>query len=275
MHILIKNLIGAVLLATCTLLAADQSQKDSAEPLIHVLNVKVLDTIAHAKEIPGLKAEEFDLLKEAISQTWSTLVQNGVIEMSGADKEIRPYFVALQGIIEHVLSHELQQHVKDLQGMIHTPMPATPLCTMGEISKDLVDPTIESDPKRVFTVKARTTIIRDFLQKGGVLYVIYPKNGLAKRTEIQQSIYQQELCNYPEHLKDRPLNCASLPDELIGATYLFTGPQGLSFAFAIKMTQANDPKENATFGLWLGSLDHPEVKKRVNAVMHFIERDQD
>jgi hypothetical protein len=267
-------LVGSAMLTAFGLYASEKSQttlSKHTDQLTLTLNAKVLDTITHSEDIPGLKAEEFGILKEDISKTWKTLIQKGVLEISGADKDVRPYFVALQGVIEHVLSCELQNDIKSLKGIIHTPMPATPLCSKGEVSSDLVDPAIENDQKRLFTVKARTTIVRDFLHQGGYLYIIYPKDGMAKRTDIQQSIYQQELHNYP-NLLDKPLNCSSIPDELIGATYIFTDQQGHTYAFAIKMTQAKDPKENGNFGLWFGSLQNTQVSQRVNAVLNFIEQ---
>lgn len=65
------------------------------------------------------------------------------MEIEGTDQDVRPYFVALQGVIEHVLSCELQNEIRSLLGIIHTPMPATPLCSQGEVSRDLLDSVIE------------------------------------------------------------------------------------------------------------------------------------
>lgn len=255
-----------------TLLSFASLKLDASSDLINILNQKVSQTLKHSEEVPGLKAEEFGALKTEIAEAWDKLVHQAVLEVEGTDKDVRPCFVALQALVEHVLSRELCHGVTSLKGMIHTPMPATPLCSNGEISEDLVDPSIEQDAKRLFTVKARTTIVRDFLYQGGYLYIIYPKDGLAKRTEAQQSIYHQELMNYPEHLIDQPLNISSIPDELIGATYFFTDCGGNTYVFAINMTQAKDPRELGKFGLWFGSLENPAVYKRVEAVMSFIDQ---
>ncbi len=237
-----------------------------------VIHSKVLETIKYSQDIPGLKSNEFSSLRTEISKTWNTLIEAGVLEVSGTDKDVRPYFVALQGIVEHVLASELQKEVTSLKGAIHTPMPATPLCTAGDISKQLVDSSIEIDSARLFTVKARTTIIRDYLFKGGNLYVIYPKDGLKKRTEEQQKIYQQELVNYPTHLFDVPLNCENIPTDLIGATYLFQDQLGKTFVFAIKITQAKDPKDIGNFGLWFGPINHPSIRERIKAVSSYMEQ---
>lgn len=209
---------------------------------------------------------------EEMTTTWNTLVAEGVVEITATDKEVRPIFVGLQGIVEHVLASELNHSVKNLKGIIHTPMPATPLCTTGTISKELVDPSIENDPARLSTVKARTTILRDYLFKGGDLYIAYPKEGLNSRTPEQQAIYKQELLNYPSHLFDVPLDCDSIPLELIGATYFFQNEAGEPFVFSIKMTQAKDPQELGHFGLWFGPLTHPAIQERVTTISTFLEQ---
>lgn len=268
-------LMGGAFLTSVGLYASEKGsvQQEAARPnLTTVIHSKVLKTIKYSQDIPGLKSDEFSSIRTEISKTWDTLIENGVLEVSGTDKEVRPYFVALQGIVEHVLASELQKEVASLKGVIHTPMPATPLCTTGDISKELVDPSIEIDPARLFTVKARTTIIRDYLFKGGNLYVIYPKDGLKKRTEEQQKIYQQELVNYPTHLFDVPLNCENIPTDLIGATYLFQDQSGKTFVFAIKITQAKDPTDMGNFGLWFGPINHPSIQERIKAVSSYMKQ---
>lgn len=266
MKIALYLLVGATALAAMGFYVAGKKES-SEQTFIQGFDARILDAIEHAQEAPGLNKEE-------IANTWRSLVRQGVIEVSDTDKDVRPGFVGLQGFIEDALSRTQNNEVRFLRGIIHTPMPATPLCTKGEISKDLVAPEIENDPKRVFTVKVRTTIVRDFLQRGGHLHIIYPKDGLSKRTEEQQKIYMQELDNYPDHLFDQPLNCSSIPEELIGATYVFTDKQGEAYAFAIKMTQAKDPKEIGHFGLWFGSLQNPKVSTRVHAVLDFIKENE-
>lgn len=269
-------LMGGVFLTSVGLYASEkrsvQKKEVAGSNLTAVMHSKVLETIKYSQDIPGLKPEEFSALRTEISKTWDTLIEDGVLEVSGTDKDVRPYFVALQGVVEHVLASELQKEVTTLKGVIHTPMPATPLCTTGDISRELVDPSIESDFSRLFTVKARTTIIRDYLFKGGDLYVVYPKDGLKKRTEEQQKIYRQELANYPTHLFDVPLNCENISTDLIGATYLFQDQSGKTFVFAIKMTQAKDPKDIGNFSLWFGPINHPSIQERIKAVSSYMEQ---
>jgi hypothetical protein len=248
-------------------LTGSLSDKD---PLIQHIHSKVMQTIENSDNVPGLKSEEFNSLKIGIAQRWNELVEKGVLEVTATDKDVRPYFVALQGIVEHVLSHELNKSVKSLTGVIHTPMPATPLCTEGNVSIELVDSSIAEDPLRLFTVKARTTIIRDYLFQGGDLYIVYPKEGITKRNDSQQQIYKKELESYPSHLFDRPLDCASIDNDLIGAFYLFKSAEGKVFAFAIKMTQANSPQDLGSFGLWFGEVNKSPVNDRISNVLHNI-----
>lgn len=263
-----------ILLAALHLSASEKGtakQEKVGQPaLIGKLHARVLETLENSKDVPGLKSEEFLALKKEIARTWEIVVKEGALEKSGTDKDIRPYFVAVQAVVEHILANELQKEVKLLNAVIHTPMPATPLCTKGEISKELVDPSLENDPARLFTVKARTTILRDFLFKGGYLFSAYPKGGLEKRTKEQQEIFKQELQNFPHNLFAISLNCESIPTDLIGATYVFEDKAANKYAFAIKITQANDPKDQGHFGLWFGPLSHPAVDARVSAVSSFM-----
>lgn len=240
----------------------------ASEP--NFLSHKVRETIEEAHEIPGLDADIFDELKPEILTSLQELELNGELRIASSDQKARPIFVSLQGIFEQMLSTELNGQVSSLMGIIHTPMPCTPLCTEGPVSDGLVDPSIKNDPRRLFTVEARTKILRDYLKKGGDLYIVYPKDGLAKRSQEQQQIYQKELQTYPNNLFDCPLNCESLEADLIGAIYFFTDSQENEYVFAIQMTQANDPRDNGQYCLWLGRIDHPAISERVSKVLTFI-----
>jgi hypothetical protein len=91
-----------------------------------------------------------------------------------------------------------------------------------------------------------------------------------KRTEIQQQTYKKELENYPTHLFDRPLVCNSISNDLIGAFYLFKNTEGKLFAFAIKMTQANNPQDLGNFGLWFGEVGQSSVTDRISNVLENV-----
>ncbi|MBA3721415.1 MAG: hypothetical protein H0W88_03340 [Parachlamydiaceae bacterium] len=263
-------LISGVLFTSVTLCESEKraQNKLSESSFIKKMHSTISETIKHAN-----KPDELATFRVDISKAWDDLEKKGCLEVRGTDKDKRPPFVVIQAFVEQMLASKLQsKEVSNLVGFIHTPMPATPLCTNGEISRELVDHSIEMDPKRLFTVKARTTIIRDYLFNGGNMYIVYPKDGLNKRTDEQQKIYQQELKNYPENLFDVPINCENIPIDFVGATYSFQDNTGKTFVFAIQMTQAKDPKDIGNFGLWFGSIENPAIQKRVKAVSSFLQQ---
>lgn len=238
---------------------------------IFPIDKKVEETIEKSSSIPGLQSDEYQRLKGELLTIWNRLITDEAIDVHGEDRQFRPCFVALQAIIEHVLSYAQQEEGSFLYGVIHTPMPATPLCTKGDISPDLLDPSVEKDPLRLFTVKARTVILRDYLFQGGKLYVVYPQGGLQKRSEEQQRVFLEMLKQYSAKLVDCPLSCDAIPDELIGATYFFTDSSGKTLVFSIRMTQAKDPREEGHFGLWFGELRSPKIAARVREVCSFLQ----
>ncbi len=252
--------------------SASARKEGSETTLLHLIHEDICRSVEQVETMPGFDAETFSSLKEGILSTWNILFSQGVVEVHGSDEEIRPYFVSLQGMIENALANGLNKEIASLKGLIHTPMPATSLCTQGKVSEELVDPSIVKDPMRLGTVKARTTILRDYLFKGGKLFIVYPQQGLLRRTKEQRTIYRQELRNNYGHLFNMPLKCKHIPSSLIGATYLFKDRQGKTFVFSIKMTQANDPKDEGDFALWFGPLNDPAIHKRVRTLIEFMEK---
>lgn len=180
----------------------------------------------------------------SLDPIFETLLKDGYFEARGKDAEIRTPFVTLQGIVEKFLAKELGKSIRSLEGIIHTPMPATPLCSEKGATP-------------------RAGIIRGYLEEGANLYIVYPNSGFSKRSLSEQEIYKKALSEYSEHLFDRPIQLESIPLHLIGATYSFKDLEGRQFIFSIKMTQANDPQENANYALWFGPSDHPEIQKRI------------
>ncbi len=238
----------------------------SADPFLNEISSQVVATVEHSNDIP-------ENLKTGIIERFRRLVENGVIEESGSDDAVRPYFVTLQGVIEQVLSLKLNKSVESLTGVIHTPDPTTPLCTRGEISPELVHSSMQEDADRLYTVKARTTILRDFINQGGHLYVVHCPLENSKRTEEQLQIYQEELDHFPLNLHDRSLNCSALDPNLIGAFYLFKNQEGKLYAFAIKMTQANSPQEDGSYNLWFGEFENSPASERILTVWEAIKND--
>ena len=192
------------------------------------------------------------------------LVEAGYVAETG-DDTLRTKYVTLQGCIEQALT----RLEAPAMGVIHTPMPATPLCTLPDpVDPGVLDPSIRD--QAMITVQSRAQIVRDYLLAGGSLYVVYPLGGLQKRSPEQQAIYRSELANYPETLFDWPLSVDSMDPQMIGATYLFSGDDGLLWAFSIKSRQANDPQQQSEWAIWLGPVTWPQIQQRLETVTTYF-----
>ncbi|MFN0065171.1 MAG: hypothetical protein ACKVOH_02920, partial [Chlamydiales bacterium] len=187
--------------------------------------------------------------------------------------DLRVKFVLSQGCIEHVLAcAQTLGEITELVGMIHTPMPATPLCTEPtEVDTALLDESMRHDLDKLLTLRFRAQIVREYLTKGGTLFCLYPKGGLEKRTIKQQEIYFQELAKYPAHLFDWVLQCEKMDPDMIGATYFFRDREGDLYTFSIKARQANDPQELFEWGLWFGLVEEQPVQRRICHIMDYLK----
>ena len=233
-----------------------------------------MSTEAHLRECVlrtiGL-SEKLDELRPGLFDLFNDLNQQGFVSKQLNDQSVRPYFVTLQGVMEQNLAYELQRgKIKNLVGIIHTPTPATPLCTHGDISEKLVDPTLLEDNKRLFTVRARADIVRDFLDLGGTLYAVYPQGGLEKRTIDQQNIYLKTLKDHPKNLIDAELATSTIDHDLVGASYLFEDDCGEHHLFSLRAYQANAPSDDNTWSMWYGKVSEPHIAKRLARLREFL-----
>jgi len=195
---------------------------------------------------------------------------------SGPDTEVRPVFVAAQGDFERTLAFYLSEgKITHLVGIIHTPTPVTPLCTRGEISTGLVAASMEEDSRRLYTVMKRPEIIREYMERGGLLIAAYPENGLMKRSEDQQAVFQETKVSYPENLMDLPLLCEEIQNDMIGATYLFRTENGDWMSFAIMASQANAPEDGKVWGMWFGLIGDPLIYARVHSLFNYLHSVQE
>ena len=261
-----KKLFIAQLFSVLTIFGGMQ-----ANETLDTIDLGVAKTIERVQNLPGVSQERLQKIRPLILAKWQQLVKEGSIEVTAPDAAVRPLFVSLQSILESVLASQMDECLTSLVGVIHTPMPATPLCTRESASTDLVSEEVFNDPLRIQTVNSRIKTLRQLLKKNAQLYIAYPKDALAKRTLEQQAVYATELATYPHDLFDCPLNCASLDPEFIGALYLFKNRDEEVFAFSIQMTQANDPKELGHYGIWFGPVDHPTIQKRIATVSQFLQ----
>ena len=158
---------------------------------------------------------------------------------------------------------------KSVVGIIHNPTPATPLCTYGKISSHLVDPSMKNDEKRLQTVRSRDEAVEEYLQANGQLYVVYPQEGLQKRSLQQQKIFYDKLLRFPEVLFNTAIN-ESLPSNMVGATYIATTKTGKQLAFSIRASHANAPSNSQNWELWLGELHNKKIHHRVSSILKAI-----
>lgn len=222
---------------------------------------ELLEEVRHLISANAEVAESRDALLLLIDE----LSERGVVERFGSDAEYRPLFVTLQGSIEQVLANYLvSKRVAEICGAIHTPTPATPCCTEGEITPGLADASLLEDPKRLYTIRSRATTVRNYLEGGGRLWVVYPAAGLSKRSSEQLEVYST-LREHYSTLIDNPLEREELEASLVGATYLFSDEEGDSL-FSIQAFQANAPVDEGLWRLWLGPLSDEQISARLEEV---------
>lgn len=208
---------------------------------------------------------------QADSAIVGTLFAQGVIQEQGEDANLRPRYVGAQGMVEQIMAQELAAgRLKSVIAVIHTPLPATPLCTEGEITPDLVDPAILRDERRLLTVRERPAIIRAFLQSGGVLMAAYPAEARTKRSVSQLAVFDALLAKHPNTLLDIPLNCEDVSAEMIGATYLMQSAQGEWWVYSVRFTQAISPSEPTIAAMWFGQAKTGPAADRLLQVSDYL-----
>ncbi len=198
------------------------------------------------------------------------------VQLRGLDTDIRPVAVTFQKAFEASLLQKL--HNKQLQHcriIVHTPRPATPLCNQpGQVLESSIHATMLDDEKRLKTVRDRTLTLRQLAKFGtGVeLYVVYPKDGLDRRTKAEQAIYKAELENKQNvSLYDKPLDCASIPPYLCGASYFLELTNGQTLFFSLNGSQAADCDDAMLWEYWFDSITNPDVKVRYDQVVSFLK----
>jgi hypothetical protein len=214
--------------------------------------------IEHSPDIPSE-------LKSGLIEDVEVLQRDQVLPISGEDVLIRPYFVSFQGLVESRLTQLFfEGKVSELQGIILTPYPPTPLCMNRDVSQDLVNCDIAQDPLRLYTIRSRAAILREYLNQGARLDCYY----LKCREGVSQTYFEEALAHYPT-LSAHLLPFSEIPSDLIGAIYTFK-IEDKNYGFAIQMPQANTEQIEGHFCLWLGEIEHPALSERLRAVRQFI-----
>lgn len=203
----------------------------------------------------------------------------------------RPPYVALQAMLEHVLTrylmepHLLQEALGlqagdkvDIAMSIYTPNPTTPLTKPDPRGKDADRGTSPG----AFTVLGRGVTLRDFMEAGkGTLVVAYAKEGLsslekAPGREADYDIYVNEtLKRYA--LEDGPLysielECSkeALLLDNVGAFYTIKINGEPLWGAAIRATQFHAEHNERPWGFWLGKWTEPQLQRHIQNMWGFV-----
>ena len=202
---------------------------------------------------------------------WQDVSEVGYFEHKGPDENARPGFVSFQAFSEATIAAELKKgHVKSAVGIIHTPVPATPLRVDGTNTEGLVNDDIAADLVRLATVLKRANIVRDFMKAGGVLVSYYPKSALDNPPEGMKT-FERETYTYPKTLVNAAVG--NFDPKMTGASYIITENDGTVSAFSLMAYQANTVEEHdRTWAVWLGEPENNAlVQQRLEAVREMVE----
>ena len=157
-----------------------RAEQKTEDQLMPKLDSHIRACLSYNKEIHSRKTPFFSLLQE--------IEKNGFVLETGSD-DLRVKFVNLQGCIEHVLAcSQALGEITSLIGVIHTPTVATPLCVQPDepISDGILDESIRHDLDKLLTVRSRAQIVREYLMKGGKLYMVYPPKWTSSNALLEQ-----------------------------------------------------------------------------------------
>ncbi|OMJ77889.1 hypothetical protein SteCoe_22407 [Stentor coeruleus] len=186
------------------------------------------------------------------------------------ENELRISFVGLQSLAEEVIVKLTQSSkIDSVAGAIYTRLPATPVCTEEDKAEEMVHEGGKSNPDIVFTVRTRTTIIREFLKTGSILSIVYPSENREERKSKELEIFEQ-LKNEYRNLKDCPIN-GEVPDEISGAAYVFNVKNQGRYLFSINSRQAINESKKKEWKLFFGPLDDRVIQFHYNKVRRFLE----
>ena len=198
------------------------------------------------------------------------------IRIAGTDKATRPVAVSFQNAFEQTILTMIDEgQVSHVTAIIHTRKPTTPLCNpVGEALPQTMHSDMQSDPKRYKTIQDRTITLREMARKGESLdlYVAYLKDGLQNRSAEEQRIYRREITT-PENssLHDTPLTCSTMPNDIVGASYILKTRRGNTLYFSINSTQAIDAGGNTLWRYWFGDFEDTSVNERYQEVMKYLQ----
>lgn len=186
---------GAALLAFA-LAAIKRIKRHQEEKLQREQDSKEFCTKMHtwlAECIQSTKNPYSNQVREEMLEVLNGIRHRNVYIQQGSD-DFRSKFVGFQNAMEYVIAaQKILSIVHTIVGAIHTPLPATPLCTPidGRLVEDLTAPSLRHDSDKLKTVAERAVSIRCMLaQIGTLLYAVYPRGGLEAKTRGTGSLFR-------------------------------------------------------------------------------------
>lgn len=217
-------------------------------------------------------------LKESIVHHVKALFSNGETHLIAEDERCRPIFVTFQAYLEEMLSRRLSSgELNDVKAYFLTPSPCTPLCKKGHAS--FIPESVQNDPARLYTVEKREVTLRNLMSLNGQVVSAYPLpeyGGLDKGAEALE-IFEEVKNEYKDRLVDQKL-AQAVPQDLVGAVYVFTDRCGESFTLTLQATQVHSADEES-LSKWelLFSSNHRKdslALERANRTFAFIVENQ-
>lgn len=212
----------------------------------------------------------FSSTKDSILGIHSEVQKNLFYSETNEENELRPKFVGFQSVSEQVITRlVIEGAIESVIGIIHTMLPATPVCTESETPEELIHESSRENPEIVDTVRLRAIVIREFLNTSSKLFIVYHRDSRNQRTEKQLSVFEELTVKYNGFLIDFPVD-SPVPDELSGATYLFK-VRDQEFMFGINARQALNPSGTKEWKLFLGRTSEEPVQSQYQRILRFLE----
>ena len=188
----------------------------------------------------------------------------------------------MQTIFEQTLLKLLEERtVSRLMVLFHTKAPATPLVSPENTAPpEAMSLHMQGDSARAKTISDRTVTVRNLAKSDPekvTMYIAYPESGMQIRTIDQQTTYQAEKQNTENKcLKDLPLSHKSMPEDLVGASYIMTGTDAdedsQPLYFGLRAVQAMEGGEkNLSWTFWLGELNSAEIQPHYQEVKSYLQ----
>lgn len=214
-------------------------------------------------------------LNQAAQNLWQEVIVKGYATRKGqTDKEVRSLFSPIQYHIEQRMvesMNALDDKAAPTLWILHTPQIPTPLVTNAKINKQLVSQDVanDKDTTRLRTAFLRAKTVHDYLEKGGILLVVYQGDG--GRTKQQKRFYEKLKKRYGAQIIDFPVS--QFPHELTGATYLVPQKGGV-FEMTNRGAQIQQDGKTLTWGVWLQEREHakPAVTEQIQTLFQFLEQ---